>query len=930
MLIDPLLPPLGTPLPTLPGEASAIDLGQLYLAVLGRPAEAQLLLLPPQRPLHDVAVEMLRSEEFNYHVLQAVVQQRSLPHDQLTDEQLLRVGQWLGERLGCADALALADDASRPGLAPAAAQPSGAHADTHPAPPPPAELLHRLVTHPALAPVLYLAHGSLYTQALDDLLALRRAGLLRLKGKIEFVNREFIQGWVVDTSGRRAQLQVEVRNNGRLVAAAGAHSYRPDIHQLFGGSGLAGFRAKYNPTLFPPGQPLCFTLHEASSGAMVGPAYTFGNSFFDQLSVAQTLAKEFAEIKHRLDVLAGMVPQALSYSAFPLEHFDLYRQTHRVPPPPWLLDPHAPGAQPRPATLPHFTVLLDATEASATGVRISLDSLRQQLGGVPWQAWLVGSSAEVREVAALLAATDARVHPVPHWAQARQQLDALAADPSHWALLLQAGELLDPHSLAWLVQHATGNTCDRPDTPPPVAMYWDEDRLEHRNGHAPFRGPRHVAPVLRSAFDADALLELNVVGTSLAARASALAAALTRLAAHPLPAPDVADAAQALDDTDGAAPWTAPDPLSADERERLVWALWREGPMQHVPQWLLTRTAEALSRSRPDAPVDHPRLVARATPEALRPLLPEAWQAAAWRRVPDPIAPQLPKPLVRWTPQRPQAFISVLIPTRDYWELVQQCVDSLRALAEHPEALEIIVADNGSTDPATLSYLASAEQAGLIRCLRIDAPFNWSQLNNRMAAAATGEHLLILNNDTRMLTPGWDAILRGQLERPHVGAVGARLLFEDMTLQHAGIQFGYENFVGHVAAEGAPDDDNALFEVQLTHAVSGATGAFLGCRREVFAATGGFNERDFGVTFNDVDWCIRVREMGLAVLYVPLLSMIHYESKSRGFDFMSERKQRRAEHERDQLLQRYPAHFTADPTRNPNLSGWAGSRPALR
>ncbi|MFD2453170.1 glycosyltransferase family 2 protein [Ideonella paludis] len=172
--------------------------------------------------------------------------------------------------------------------------------------------------------------------------------------------------------------------------------------------------------------------------------------------------------------------------------------------------------------------------------------------------------------------------------------------------------------------------------------------------------------------------------------------------------------------------------------------------------------------------------------------------------------------------------------------------------------------------------------------------------------------------------------MRGQLERPHVGAVGARLLFEDMTLQHAGIQFGYENFVGHVAAEQPPDDAMALFETQLTHAVSGATGAFLGCRREVFEATGGFNEADFGVTFNDVDWCIRVRELGLAVLYVPLLSMVHYESKSRGFDFMNERKQKRAEYERDQILQGQSTLFRSDPSRSPALSSWSGGARALR
>ncbi|MDZ7812089.1 MAG: glycosyltransferase [Ideonella sp.] len=920
-----LLPPPGQPLPTLEGEASAQDLGQLYLAILGREAEPQLLRKPPQRPLHDIADEMLRSDEFNYHVLQAVVQQRSLPHDKLSEQQRHTLGQWLTERAGCAP------------LPAELAQPDGpAQPQPDAEPPCPAELLLRLVSHPALAPVLYLAHGSLLTQALEDLSTLLRAGQLRLKGKIEFVNREFIQGWVVDASGRRPQLQVEVRNNGRLVAAASAHSYRPDIHQLYGGSGMAGFRAKYNPTLFPPGQPVCFTLHEASSGVMVGPAYTFGNSFYDQLSVAQMLAKEFADIKHRLDVLAGMVPQALSYSAFPLEHFDLYRQTHRVPPPPWLLAEHAPGARPLRRPPQRFTVLLDATQSrSATGVRISIDTLRHQAGSVPWQAWVVGQEPDVADVCAVLAAVHPQVRHQPNWAHAQQELARLAQDPKQWTLLLRAGELLDPHALAWLLaetqaqQPPTEPDAAAPTTTAPVALYWDEDRLEHRTGHAPHRAPRHVAPVLRAPFCPDALLELNVLGTSFAVQAQALLAATHLLAAHPLTPVSPEQPPVRPELVEG--PATHLHPLCLQERERLAWALHAQGPLHHVPQWLLTRTHEALDID-PDKPtdVDHPRLVAQASPEALQALLPAAWQTQRWQRVPDPVAPQLPKPLVRWQPQRPQAILSVLIPTRDHWQLVQQCVESLYAQALHPEALDIVVADNGSTEPETLAYLAQAQAAGRLRCLRMDAPFNWSQLNNRMAAAARGELLLILNNDTLMLTPQWDDILRGQLERPHVGAVGARLLFEDMTLQHAGIQFGYENFVGHVAAEQPPDDAMALFETQLTHAVSGATGAFLGCRREVFEATGGFNEADFGVTFNDVDWCIRVRELGLAVLYVPLLSMVHYESKSRGFDFMNERKQKRAEHERDQILQRYPRHFFTDDARSPLLSGWSGAGRALR
>jgi hypothetical protein len=225
--------------------------------------------------------------------------------------------------------------------------------------------------------------------------------------------------------------------------------------------------------------------------------------------------------------------------------------------------------------------------------------------------------------------------------------------------------------------------------------------------------------------------------------------------------------------------------------------------------------------------------------------------------------------------------------------------------------------------------LRQGEADGRWRVMRIDEPFNWSRLNNLMAGQARGQHLLFLNNDTRMLTREWDDILRGLLDRPDVGAVGARLLYEDMTLQHAGIVFGYEGFVGHEAVGEAPDARESLFDSQLTRRVSGVTGAFLASRRETFEAVGGFDEQRFGVTFNDVDWCLRLSRTGLKVLYAPALSVLHFESKSRGFDFMSLDKQQRADHEREHLFDKHPGAFDSDPFRSPRLSGWAHGEKSL-
>jgi GT2 family glycosyltransferase len=839
-------------------RASAADLGQLYRAFLGREAEPAVLSGARPRPLGELAAEMAGSSELADRVLRALAAGDAVPHERLGDEVLGALDHWLTDRLHCAIG-------------------AGAPADDRPTA---ARVLLRLFSLGPVAECLLDAHGSLFTQALDALVA--RRDNPRYEGRIEFANREHVSGWALRAGAADAPLQLEIRHEGRIVASAVATSYRPDIHRRLGGQGQVGFRARWNPSRLPVEQAIDLSLHDAGTGAPIGPPYRYENSAIAQLGVAQLLAKEFEEIKQRLDALAGLVPQALGFAAFPLAHYDLYRRLHRVPPPGWLARADVAA--------PDFLVLVDAVDATPAAVRLTIDSLRRQHERTAWRAAIVAERAELLEAARALQAVDERVLPASGWTQARS---LFASRPDAWVVLLQAGELLDNLALAWIAEAARAG-CR------PGWAYWDEDRLEHRTGRAPRRLPRHHSPILRCAFDPDAMLELNVAGTSFAARVGTLDEALSLLEAD--------------------------HPLATPERERLVWALHRLAPSQHIAQALLTRSDDVFAD---DAWSGVERLIARAEPDSLRALLPSRWQAHRWQRVSDPVAASLPKPLVRWAPTHDQALISVLIPTRDHGNLVRECVDSLFGLAAQPARLDIVIADNGSTDADTLSMLRQGEAGGRWRVMRIDEPFNWSRLNNQMVAQARGERLLFLNNDTRMLTREWDDILRGLLDRPDVGAVGARLLYEDMSIQHGGVLFGYEGFVGHDAVGESPDAHGAMFDSQLTRQVSGVTGAFLACRRETFATVGGFDEQRFGVTFNDVDWCLRLSRTGLKVLYAPALSLLHFESKSRGFDFMSLGKQQRADHEREHLLDKFPGAFESDPFRSPLLSAWAHGEKSL-
>jgi GT2 family glycosyltransferase len=847
----------------VPTEAN--DVEALYALCLGRAPDASPGLLRDacRRPLRDLALELACCDEIALNVLGALVQQRALPHEQLSEAVVRRVARWLQVQLHVP-----------PG------RPSA-----------PALLAHFYAV-PAVAHAMTLAHGALFAQAVRDLALLAAADGTAWQGKIEFVSREFVAGWLWDRSGHVARPALEIQCRGQVVGVATAYSFRADVAQRFGGDGLVGFRARWAPRQFAHGQPLELQLVVAGSQQPVGPAFHFANNFEDQLQVAQLLSKELEELKLRLDRLAAMVPPALGYAAFPLAHFDLYRRTHRVPP------PQTPAAGRR-----RWIACIDTEgpDTLAADLRRSVDALREMAGTPHWRAVLVGQGGDAADVAALLSAADPRIGHVATWGDALVQA---GADAGTWLLLLRAGERLDPMTLAWLERHA--------DDPDAVLLYWDEDRLEHPHGRPPGRLPRHVQPVMRAPFDPDAMLEWNVVGDSFAVRADALHAAAQRLAR--------ADSASELLASSGEA-------LAPGGRERLVWAMHAQGTLCHVPYFLLSDLRAATGPEAAGAE----RWVARQTPQALAPWLPPAWQGRAWSRVPDPIVRTGPKPLVRWAPCRPDSVISVLMPTRDHGDLVRQCVDSLRARALRPQALDIIVADNGSTDPATLRYLAQAERDGLIRVLPADEPFNWSRLNNRMAACSRGEHLLFLNNDTLMLTPEWDDILRGLLERDdEVGAVGARLLYEDMTIQHAGLLFGAEDFVAHQAVGQAVAAPTAFMNTQLTRRVRGVTGAFLACRRQTFDAVGPFDEAQLTVTFNDVQWCLRLTggAQPKQIVYSPLLTMLHFESKSRGFDFLDPVKQQRADYERACLEAHWLERMRDEPDGHVALSRWGAD--ALR
>ncbi|MFD1106743.1 glycosyltransferase [Sphingobium olei] len=260
----------------------------------------------------------------------------------------------------------------------------------------------------------------------------------------------------------------------------------------------------------------------------------------------------------------------------------------------------------------------------------------------------------------------------------------------------------------------------------------------------------------------------------------------------------------------------------------------------------------------------------QATPVHLRKMLHHRCRRPPLRRPVPPIAAAHDLPPV-----------SVIIPTRNRVDLLRTCLEGVAA-AEYP-SVEIIIIDNDSDDPETLGYLAMLDPARH-RVLRHSGAFNYSAINNRAAQEAQGQLLCLLNNDIETTDRTWLATMATQALRPEVGAVGARLLYPDGRIQHAGVVIGVGNAAGHAHRFLRADEEGYFSRHNLPQFTTAVTAACLVVEREKFMAVGGLNERDFPVAFNDVDFCLRLNQRGWQSLYEPRATLIHHESVSRGLD----------------------------------------------
>ncbi|MBJ7262410.1 MAG: glycosyltransferase family 2 protein [Burkholderiaceae bacterium] len=265
----------------------------------------------------------------------------------------------------------------------------------------------------------------------------------------------------------------------------------------------------------------------------------------------------------------------------------------------------------------------------------------------------------------------------------------------------------------------------------------------------------------------------------------------------------------------------------------------------------------------------------------------------------------------------PAPLVSIIIPTRDGLALLSHCVSSVLERTAYLN-FEIVIVDNGSADPATLEYFGTISNLPNVRILRDDSPFNYSALNNRAVADAQGDLVCLMNNDIEAIHPEWLTEMVGIAMQEDVGAVGARLWYPDDRLQHGGVILGIGGIAGHAHHLLKPEESGYFSRAVLAQDLSAVTAACLLIRTALYKAVNGLDEQ-LAVAFNDVDFCIRVRQAGYRNVWTPHAQLYHHESATRGSD-LSPGKRERFASEVMFMQNRWGAILQNDPAYNQNLS----------
>lgn len=693
-----------------------------------------------------------------------------------------------------------------------------------------------------------------------------------VKANVDRVEGRRIIGWAINTQDETEMVEVEVLMDGRPAGLVAANLQRRDLLPTFATCDH-GFEAPLR------GQGGTLHLRDRRSGAIV----------FGPLAVEPAVTPDGhpedggGALASRLDAIAGLLeevraelPRHRRLASYPLSDYAAYFRDH-----------YAETAGRRAALAaraaafpdgPSFSVLMVVCDPPLRFLAEAIASVNAQLYG-RWELCIVDDASRddgVRELLRREAARDDRIRiaflPERQGPCSAANRALEMARGSHAAFLGQS----DRFAFDGLFRMAEALR----EASVPV-LYSDEDRIAPDGGHAD--------PILKPGFDPELLRSIDYVGHLLVVE-------------RPL-----------LERIGGLRPGFE----GAHGHDLLLRLYERTGSfgIRHVPRILYHRRAGEAFVS--DEGVRHAEALER-TGACVREHLARTGTAATVSADLETVrrAGGILCARVRYRVPAPAPKVSIVVPTKDAAGLVDNCVSSLLAKTDYPD-FEIVLVDHESVEPG--SRLCFERLAGdpRVRVAAFHGPFNWAAINNAAVRECRGEVLCFLNNDVQVADGDWLQDMVSRLSRPGVGAVGAKLLYPNGTVQHAGVVVGVGGVAEHAFVGLATGLPGYLGQAALPRTVSAVTGACLATTRTVFHAVGGFEMANLPVAYADVDYCLKLRQAGLQVVWSPHALLYHLETQTRGADDTPEKAARLAR-EADWLRGRWKRQLD-DPFYNPHF-----------
>ena len=702
-------------------------------------------------------------------------------------------------------------------------------------------------------------------------------------GRVDGMLGAAIRGWAFredrSTGSRTGGVVLEVRANGLVLGPIPADQDRPDVAEAHGCAPHCGFSYAI-PSLFRDGQPFELAFH-----AMPEATQLQGSPFRGEM-IAQSNADRLFEMYARVEALCTQayalkdeLRQLVSADEYTLATYHgwavIYYETLRAR----LLAERrsARYAELLGAVRPTVSVVCAVYKPGLAEFAAAVESVRRQ-SWTGWELILVDDGSRSPALTALideLCAADPRIRAVPHWKNQGISVatnTAIAAATGDWIALFDHDDLLVDVALEVMLL-AARNTGAR-------MLYSDEDKVD-RFGY-------FCEPHFKTDWNYRLLLTNNYVCHFLMVDAAALR--------EVGPLNPRYDGAQDQD-------------LVLRLAERLDPA-----EIHHVPEvlyhWRKTAGSTASAAAAKPYAISAGRQVV--LDHLQRRGLPATVEAVYGSTVYD----------VRWN-FLAEPTVTILIPFKDQLDLTRTCVDRVLALTGYA-AYQVVLIDNWSVDPDTQAWLSQIGADSRVRVIRREEPFNFSALNNRVVEQIECDFLLFLNNDVHVQQADWLRLMVDEaLADPHVGIVGAKLIYPNQGVQHGGVVLGVGGIAGHAFRALPKDERGYANRAVCAQDISAVTAACMLCRTDAFRAVGMFDETHLPVAFNDVDLCLRIGRAGYRVVMAPAVVAIHHESISRGSDFAPHHLPR-FYGENQVMMDRWAALIRSDPFYNPHFSHEGG------